>query len=152
MAAKGKCLFFDAVRWEQKHFLIQTKSKRWEEKMLQRQDCLLISTGNKLLHAVLAWKAQEIKQWVELEQLVAVETAATKNESRILQQGKQDYKKNKPVLRAARLKAEAKKTGPGIKEVALVLVAILICLLAFYSFFFLNLGIEPDPDLNLNEN
>nr|XP_033789275.1 triple QxxK/R motif-containing protein isoform X1 [Geotrypetes seraphini]XP_033789276.1 triple QxxK/R motif-containing protein isoform X1 [Geotrypetes seraphini]XP_033789277.1 triple QxxK/R motif-containing protein isoform X1 [Geotrypetes seraphini] len=30
--------------------------------------------------------------------------------------GKQDYKKNKPVLRAARLKAEAKKTAPGIKR------------------------------------
>nr|XP_033789278.1 triple QxxK/R motif-containing protein isoform X2 [Geotrypetes seraphini] len=66
--------------------------------------------------------------------------------------GKQDYKKNKPVLRAARLKAEAKKTAPGIKEVTLVLVAILICLLAFYSFFFLNLGSESDPALDLNEN
>ncbi|XP_029447524.1 triple QxxK/R motif-containing protein [Rhinatrema bivittatum] len=66
--------------------------------------------------------------------------------------GKQDYKKNKPVLRAARLKAEAKKTALGIKEVALVLVAILICLLAFYSFFFLNLNNKADPDVDLNEN
>ncbi|XP_013921785.1 PREDICTED: triple QxxK/R motif-containing protein isoform X1 [Thamnophis sirtalis] len=29
--------------------------------------------------------------------------------------GKQDYKKTKPMLKAARLKAEAKKTAPGIK-------------------------------------
>uniref|UniRef100_A0A8C8RR08 Triple QxxK/R motif-containing protein n=1 Tax=Pelusios castaneus TaxID=367368 RepID=A0A8C8RR08_9SAUR len=29
--------------------------------------------------------------------------------------GKQDYKKNRPVLRATRLKAEAKKTALGIK-------------------------------------
>ncbi|XP_075069881.1 triple QxxK/R motif-containing protein [Mixophyes fleayi] len=53
--------------------------------------------------------------------------------------GRQDYKKNKPVLRATRLKAEAKKTAIGIKEVFLVLVAILVLLLAFYAFFYLNL-------------
>ncbi|XP_073186689.1 triple QxxK/R motif-containing protein isoform X2 [Lepidochelys kempii] len=29
--------------------------------------------------------------------------------------GKQDYKKSRPVLRATRLKAEAKKTALGIK-------------------------------------
>ncbi|KAE8599237.1 hypothetical protein XENTR_v10017110 [Xenopus tropicalis] len=29
--------------------------------------------------------------------------------------GRQDYKKNKPVLKATRLKAEAKKTAIGIK-------------------------------------
>ncbi|KAF2981844.1 hypothetical protein EK904_011798 [Melospiza melodia maxima] len=39
---------------------------------------------------------------------------------------KQDYKKTRPMLRATRLKAEAKKTALGVKEVALVLAAILI--------------------------
>uniref|UniRef100_U3JS46 Triple QxxK/R motif-containing protein n=1 Tax=Ficedula albicollis TaxID=59894 RepID=U3JS46_FICAL len=39
--------------------------------------------------------------------------------------GKQDYKKTRPMLRATRLKAEAKKTALGVKEVALVLAAIL---------------------------
>lgn len=29
--------------------------------------------------------------------------------------GKQDYKKTKPVLRATRLKAEAKRSAPGIR-------------------------------------
>ncbi|XP_008106565.1 triple QxxK/R motif-containing protein isoform X3 [Anolis carolinensis] len=29
--------------------------------------------------------------------------------------GKQDYKKTRPMLKATRLKAEAKKTAPGIK-------------------------------------
>lgn len=66
--------------------------------------------------------------------------------------GKQDYKKNRPVLRATRLKAEAKKTALGIKEVALILVAILIFLLAFYAFFYLNLSSEVDIDLDPNEN
>ncbi|KAI6075147.1 Triple QxxK/R motif-containing protein [Aix galericulata] len=40
--------------------------------------------------------------------------------------GKQDYKKTRPMLRATRLKAEAKKTALGVKEVALVLAAILV--------------------------
>uniref|UniRef100_A0A8W4FMC3 Triple QxxK/R motif-containing protein n=1 Tax=Sus scrofa TaxID=9823 RepID=A0A8W4FMC3_PIG len=31
--------------------------------------------------------------------------------------GKQDYKKTKPILRATKLKAEAKKTAIGIKTV-----------------------------------
>ncbi|KAK1331913.1 hypothetical protein QTO34_007589 [Cnephaeus nilssonii] len=39
--------------------------------------------------------------------------------------GKQDYKKTKPILRATKLKAEAKKTAIGIKEVGLVLAALL---------------------------
>ncbi|XP_029769866.1 triple QxxK/R motif-containing protein isoform X1 [Terrapene carolina triunguis] len=66
--------------------------------------------------------------------------------------GKQDYKKSRPVLRATRLKAEAKKTALGIKEVALVLAAILVFLLAFYAFFYLNLSNEVDLDLDPNEN
>ncbi|KYO29453.1 triple QxxK/R motif-containing protein [Alligator mississippiensis] len=66
--------------------------------------------------------------------------------------GKQDYKKTKPMLRATRLKAEAKKTAVGIKEVALVLVAILVFLLAFYAFFYLNLSNEVDLDLDPDEN
>ncbi|XP_056378308.1 triple QxxK/R motif-containing protein isoform X2 [Hyla sarda] len=53
--------------------------------------------------------------------------------------GRQDYKKNKPVLKATRLKAEAKKTAIGIKEVFLVAVAILVLMLAFYALFYLNL-------------
>ncbi|XP_044150270.1 triple QxxK/R motif-containing protein [Bufo gargarizans] len=52
--------------------------------------------------------------------------------------GRQDYKKNKPVLKATRLKAEAKKTAFGIKEVLLITVAILVLLLAFYALFYLN--------------
>ncbi|KAM4705480.1 triple QxxK/R motif-containing protein [Rhinophrynus dorsalis] len=60
--------------------------------------------------------------------------------------GRQDYKKNKPVLRATRLKAEAKKTAIGIKEVFLVVTAILVFLLAFYAFFYLNLTPTVDSD------
>ncbi|XP_074056231.1 triple QxxK/R motif-containing protein [Macrotis lagotis] len=66
--------------------------------------------------------------------------------------GKQDYKKNRPVLRAAKLKAEAKKAAIGIKEVGLVLAAILVLLLAFYAFFYLKLSNEVDPVLEVNEN
>ncbi|XP_077666145.1 triple QxxK/R motif-containing protein isoform X1 [Eretmochelys imbricata] len=33
--------------------------------------------------------------------------------------GKQDYKKSRPVLRATRLKAEAKKTALGIKGISI---------------------------------
>ncbi|KAG6933659.1 triple QxxK/R motif containing, partial [Chelydra serpentina] len=66
--------------------------------------------------------------------------------------GKQDYKKSRPVLRATRLKAEAKKTALGIKEVVLVLAAILVFLLAFYTFFYLNLSNKVDLDLDPNEN
>ncbi|XP_003340709.1 triple QxxK/R motif-containing protein [Monodelphis domestica] len=66
--------------------------------------------------------------------------------------GKQDYKKNRPVLRAAKLKAEAKKAAIGIKEVGLLLAAILVLLLAFYAFFYLKLSTEVDPALELNGN
>ncbi|XP_072324108.1 triple QxxK/R motif-containing protein isoform X1 [Scyliorhinus torazame] len=34
--------------------------------------------------------------------------------------GKQDYKKTKSVLKATRLKAEAKKTAPGIRDLHLM--------------------------------
>ncbi|XP_073488052.1 triple QxxK/R motif-containing protein isoform X2 [Aquarana catesbeiana] len=37
--------------------------------------------------------------------------------------GRQDYKKNKPVLKATRLKAEAKKTAIGIKVVMMVFIS-----------------------------
>ncbi|RLW13116.1 hypothetical protein DV515_00000399 [Chloebia gouldiae] len=65
---------------------------------------------------------------------------------------KQDYKKTRPMLRATRLKAEAKKTALGVKEVALVLAAILVFLLAFYAFFYLNVSNEVDLDLDPDEN
>ncbi|XP_033924420.1 triple QxxK/R motif-containing protein isoform X1 [Melopsittacus undulatus] len=68
------------------------------------------------------------------------------------QKGKQDYKKTRPMLRATRLKAEAKKTALGVKEVALVLAAILVFLLAFYAFFYLNISNEVDLDLDPDEN
>ncbi|KAM8911227.1 triple QxxK/R motif-containing protein isoform 2-T2 [Lycaon pictus] len=86
--------------------------------------------------------------------------------------GKQDYKKTKPILRATKLKAEAKKTAIGIKsedyreffegqgavekqqleEVGLVLAAILALLLAFYAFFYLRLSTDVDPDLERDED
>lgn len=66
--------------------------------------------------------------------------------------GKQDYKKTKPILRATKLKAEAKKTAIGIKEVGLVLAAILALLLAFYAFFYLRLTTDVDPDLDQDED
>uniref|UniRef100_G1LKL3 Triple QxxK/R motif-containing protein n=1 Tax=Ailuropoda melanoleuca TaxID=9646 RepID=G1LKL3_AILME len=66
--------------------------------------------------------------------------------------GKQDYKKTKPILRATKLKAEAKKTAIGIKEVGLVLAAILALLLAFYAFFYLRLSTDVDPDLEQDED
>ncbi|XP_053571170.1 triple QxxK/R motif-containing protein [Bombina bombina] len=67
--------------------------------------------------------------------------------------GRQDYKKNKPVLRATRLKAEAKKTAIGIKEVFLIVTAILVFLFAFYALFYLNLTATEDggvPDRHCN--
>ncbi|NP_001165272.1 triple QxxK/R motif-containing protein [Mus musculus] len=66
--------------------------------------------------------------------------------------GKQDYKKTKPILRATKLKAEAKKTAIGIKEVGLMLAAILALLLAFYAFFYLRLSTNIDSDLDLDED
>ncbi|GCC25739.1 hypothetical protein chiPu_0004150 [Chiloscyllium punctatum] len=66
--------------------------------------------------------------------------------------GKQDYKKTRSVLRATRLKAEAKKTAPGIRDVALIVAAILILLVAIYGFFYLKFTTEVDLDLDLDEN
>nr|XP_021515878.1 triple QxxK/R motif-containing protein [Meriones unguiculatus] len=72
--------------------------------------------------------------------------------SLFLAKGKQDYKKTKPILRATKLKAEAKKTAIGIKEVALVLAALLALLLAFYAFFYLRLSTNIDSYLDPNED
>ncbi|CAI5779260.1 triple R motif-containing [Podarcis lilfordi] len=66
--------------------------------------------------------------------------------------GKQDYKKTRPMLKATRLKAEAKKTAPGMKEVSLILGAILVFLVACYAFFYLNLSEEVDLELDQDEN
>ncbi|KAH0617572.1 hypothetical protein JD844_015967, partial [Phrynosoma platyrhinos] len=66
--------------------------------------------------------------------------------------GKQDYKKTRPMLKATRLKAEAKKTAPGLKEVSLILAAILVFLLVCYAFFYLNLSEEVDLELEQDEN
>ncbi|XP_056188427.1 triple QxxK/R motif-containing protein isoform X2 [Falco biarmicus] len=79
-------------------------------------------------------------------------TARTPVDQYRKQIGKQDYKKTRPMLRATRLKAEAKKTALGVKEVALVLAAILVFLLAFYAFFYLNISDEVDLDLDPDEN
>nr|ABC84192.1 triqk [Danio rerio] len=64
--------------------------------------------------------------------------------------GKQDYKKTKPVLRATRLKAEAKRSAPGIRDIILVIVAVLLFLLGVYAFFYLNLSTELDLDVDMN--
>ncbi|XP_028919819.1 triple QxxK/R motif-containing protein [Ornithorhynchus anatinus] len=66
--------------------------------------------------------------------------------------GKQDYKKTKPILRATRLKAEAKKTAFGIREVGLILTAILVIVLVFYAFFYLKLSNGVELDLEQTEN
>ncbi|KAG9279691.1 triple QxxK/R motif-containing protein [Astyanax mexicanus] len=60
--------------------------------------------------------------------------------------GKQDYKKTKPALRATRLKAEAKKSAPGIRDTILVVLAVLVFLLCVYAFFYLNLSTELNLD------
>ncbi|KAL6456858.1 hypothetical protein MHYP_G00338210 [Metynnis hypsauchen] len=60
--------------------------------------------------------------------------------------GKQDYKKTKPALRATRLKAEAKRSAPGIRDTILVLLAVLVFLLGVYAFFYLNLSTELNLD------
>ncbi|XP_016370449.1 triple QxxK/R motif-containing protein [Sinocyclocheilus rhinocerous] len=64
--------------------------------------------------------------------------------------GKQDYKKTKPVLRATRLKAEAKRSAPGIRDTILVIVAVLVFLLGIYAFFYLNLSTELDLDVDMD--
>ncbi|XP_016359752.1 triple QxxK/R motif-containing protein-like [Sinocyclocheilus anshuiensis] len=64
--------------------------------------------------------------------------------------GKQDYKKPKPALRATRLKAEAKRSAPGIRDTILVIVAVLVFLLVIYAFFCLNLSTELDLDVDMD--
>ncbi|KAG7458128.1 hypothetical protein MATL_G00234880 [Megalops atlanticus] len=64
--------------------------------------------------------------------------------------GKQDYKKTKSALRATRLKAEAKRSAPGIRDTILVIIAILIFLLSVYAFFYLNLSTELDLDVDVD--
>ncbi|XP_076864678.1 triple QxxK/R motif-containing protein [Brachyhypopomus gauderio] len=64
--------------------------------------------------------------------------------------GKQDYKKTKPALRATRLKAEAKRSAPGIRDAVLVVVAVLAFLLAVYALFYLNLSTELDLDTEVD--
>ncbi|XP_043921391.1 triple QxxK/R motif-containing protein [Protopterus annectens] len=49
--------------------------------------------------------------------------------------GKQDYKKTKSALKETRLKVEAKKQAPGIKDVIIVIAAVLAVVLVFYSLF-----------------
>ncbi|XP_023815926.1 triple QxxK/R motif-containing protein [Oryzias latipes] len=61
--------------------------------------------------------------------------------------GKQDYKKTKSVLKATRLKAEAKKKNTsGFRDAFLVVVAILFFVLCVYAFFYLNLSTEINLD------
>ncbi|XP_030644811.1 triple QxxK/R motif-containing protein [Chanos chanos] len=64
--------------------------------------------------------------------------------------GKQDYKKTKQALKETRLKAEAKRSAPGIRDVVLVVVAVLIFLLGIYAFFYLNLSTEIDLDVDVD--
>ncbi|XP_028819002.1 triple QxxK/R motif-containing protein [Denticeps clupeoides] len=60
--------------------------------------------------------------------------------------GKQDYKKTKVALKLNRLKAEAKRSAPGIRETILVILAVLLFLLCIYAFFYLNLSTEINLD------
>uniref|UniRef100_A0AAY4CK60 Triple QxxK/R motif-containing protein n=1 Tax=Denticeps clupeoides TaxID=299321 RepID=A0AAY4CK60_9TELE len=66
--------------------------------------------------------------------------------SRTIQNGKQDYKKTKVALKLNRLKAEAKRSAPGIRETILVILAVLLFLLCIYAFFYLNLSTEINLD------
>ncbi|XP_055749192.1 triple QxxK/R motif-containing protein [Salvelinus fontinalis] len=62
--------------------------------------------------------------------------------------GKQDYKKTKSDLKLTRLRAEAKKSAPGIRDAFLVVLAILVFMLCVYAFFYLNLSTELDLDMD----
>ncbi|KAM8883906.1 triple QxxK/R motif-containing protein [Synchiropus picturatus] len=62
--------------------------------------------------------------------------------------GKQDYKKTKTVLKATRLKAEAKKNTSGFRDAFLVVAAILLFFLCIYAFFYLNLSTEINLDVD----
>ncbi|XP_039593034.1 triple QxxK/R motif-containing protein [Polypterus senegalus] len=66
--------------------------------------------------------------------------------------GKQDYKKTKSVLKETKIKAEAKRSAPGIRDTVLILVAVLILLFVVYSFFYLNLAKEIELDIDLDDN
>ncbi|KAM4630434.1 triple QxxK/R motif-containing protein [Polymixia lowei] len=64
--------------------------------------------------------------------------------------GKQDYKKTKSALKATRLKAEAKRSAFGIRDVFLVIAAIVFFLLCIYAFFYLNLATEINLDVDVD--
>ncbi|XP_029370810.1 triple QxxK/R motif-containing protein [Echeneis naucrates] len=64
--------------------------------------------------------------------------------------GKQDYKKTKSVLKATRLKAEAKKNSSGFRDAFLVIAAILFFVLCIYAFFYLNLSTELNLDVDVD--
>ncbi|XP_061677518.1 triple QxxK/R motif-containing protein [Syngnathoides biaculeatus] len=64
--------------------------------------------------------------------------------------GKQDYKKAKSILKATRLKAEAKKNSSGFRDALLVLVAIVFFVVCVYAFFYLNLSNEIDMDADVD--
>ncbi|XP_061520812.1 triple QxxK/R motif-containing protein [Phycodurus eques] len=64
--------------------------------------------------------------------------------------GKQDYKKTKSVLKATRLKAEAKKNSSGFRDALLVLVAIVFFVVCVYAFFYLNLSNEINMDVDVD--
>ncbi|XP_061616828.1 triple QxxK/R motif-containing protein [Phyllopteryx taeniolatus] len=64
--------------------------------------------------------------------------------------GKQDYKKTKSVLKATRLKAEAKKNSSGFRDALLVLVAIVFFVVCVYAFFYLNLSNEINMDTDVD--
>ncbi|XP_019751533.1 triple QxxK/R motif-containing protein [Hippocampus comes] len=64
--------------------------------------------------------------------------------------GKQDYKKTKSVLKATRLKAEAKKSSSGFRDAFLVVVAILFFVVCVYAFFYLNLSNEINMDMDVD--
>ncbi|XP_064835534.1 triple QxxK/R motif-containing protein [Oncorhynchus masou masou] len=64
--------------------------------------------------------------------------------------GKQDYKKTKSALKLTKLRAEAKKSAPGIRDALLVILAILVFMLCAYAFFYLNLSTELDMDLDVD--
>ncbi|KAM6959387.1 triple QxxK/R motif-containing protein [Aplochiton taeniatus] len=63
--------------------------------------------------------------------------------------GKQDYKKSKFDLKMSRLRAEAKKSSPGIKDAFLVVLAILFFIICVYAFFYLNLSTELNMDVDV---
>uniref|UniRef100_A0A8C8E8E5 Triple QxxK/R motif-containing protein n=1 Tax=Otus sunia TaxID=257818 RepID=A0A8C8E8E5_9STRI len=60
-------------------------------------------------------------------------TARTPVDQYRKQIGKQDYKKTRPMLRATRLKAEAKKTALGVK-VEIYLIAYTTCVYMLFLF------------------